>query len=184
MERKDRDNRGRMHVVIYLSLGFGAASIVAIMYAFSRWETAGRLNSQADEIQSRIDETPVDRIVAKIQETLDQVDDSLTRGRSVFRAVTEKNDSLERALEGIAHGLTPPAFAIDDDEDLKRDIRSQMDAQYSLIANGGATVARTRWSWNGSESKGARMVGAYRHLLTRAFHAGLVSLPPQMRDYT
>lgn len=90
--------------------------------------------------------------------------------RNVYENLLKEISVLEENLEDISFGLYKPHFTYTTSEEFKQKLTQIIDKQKEVIRNENATFCPAKWTVEGSEAKGKKMVKEASKLMLRAFN--------------
>ncbi|WP_301898597.1 DUF4041 domain-containing protein [Pseudidiomarina terrestris] len=171
-------------IVVYLPLGFIAATIILVFYGTSQNKQYQARLKYIEQRESMLSDESVDERLSQQLKQKAVFQEKQRVGRDYLDKLEKAIEPTTAQLKRIEVGLVPPIFRFDDSEDLKESIRKCREEQFECIGEGLATNSFTQWEWMGSRSDGNRMVSDYRKLLLDAFNAEFEVIRRQMRAAT
>jgi hypothetical protein len=112
----------------------------------------------------------LDTVAASIKEEIDSLRHSYAEKRALFDRLAKEVAIFDDKLALAEMGVYEPHFEFSDSEEYKTAITRNREDQKQLIKNEEAVVCTTKWSVDGSESKGRTMIGRNIKLTLRAFN--------------
>lgn len=112
----------------------------------------------------------LENLSADFSKQKEQLNADFKSKRDVYESLLKEISILEENLEDISFGLYKPHFTYSTSEEFKQKLTQIVDQQKDVIKNEKATFCPAKWTVEGSEAKGKKMVKEASKLMLRAFN--------------
>lgn len=112
----------------------------------------------------------LENLSADFTKQKEQLNADFKSKRDVYESLLKEISILEENLEDISFGLYKPHFTYSTSEEFKQKLTQIVDQQKEGVKNEKATFCPAKWTVEGSEAKGKKMVKEASKLMLRAFN--------------
>lgn len=165
---------------IWIALG----AVICIAVALWLHVKNSDLKCRCAKIKGELEKAPASALIDELNQQKAHLEKKLSDGRAIMARLHEAHLKAESKVKKIKAGLPPPAFKLDDDEELKSAIRDIRSKQYRLIKLNEATTSLSNWTWFGSKSDGNTLIHIYNKLMIGALNAEVDMARSKMRHGT
>lgn len=124
----------------------------------NRQTDLGKLKQQLDSLTSDFDRQK------------EQLNNDFQSKRVIYESLLSEISILEENLENISFGMYKPAYDYQSTEEYKAKLDEIREKQKQVIKDERATYCPTKWTVEGSEAKGRKMIKEAGKLMLRAFN--------------
>ncbi len=112
----------------------------------------------------------LENLSADFSKRKEQLNMDFKSKRDIYENLLKEISILEENLEIISFGLYKPHFTYSTSEEFKQKLTQIVEKQKEVIRDDMATFCATKWTVEGSEAKGKKMVKEASKLMLRAFN--------------
>ncbi len=112
----------------------------------------------------------LDSLTSDFNKQKDQLNADFQSKRSIYESLLGEITILEENLENISYGMYKTHYDYQSTEEYKTNLDKIREKQKVIIKNERATYCNTKWTVEGSEAKGKKMVKEASKLMLRAFN--------------